>query len=113
MFNFFKRKHAVYASFRPLEVSQKLEKEKPLVIDVREPYEYVQGHIKGSKLIPLGQLSSRLNELGGKDREIITVCRSGRRSGQAAAHLAAQGYNVTNMAGGMIGWQLAGLPVQK
>ncbi|MBN9387455.1 MAG: rhodanese-like domain-containing protein [Chloroflexi bacterium] len=112
MFNFF-NKPAAYNSARPFEVSQKLEKEKPLIIDVREPYEYTQGHIIGSKLIPLGQLASRLNELGGNDREIITVCRSGNRSGQAAAYLAAQGYSVTNMAGGMVGWLLAGLPVQR
>lgn len=113
MFNFFNKKQAGYGSAQPLEVSQKLEKDKPLVIDVREPSEYAQGHIKGSQLIPLGQLPGRLAELGGKDREIITVCRSGGRSSQAANLLAAQGYIVTNMQGGMIGWQQAGLPVQK
>ncbi len=113
MFNFFNKKQAGYGSAQPIEVSQKLEKGSPLVIDVRESSEYAQGHIKGSKLIPLGQLSGHLAELGGKDREIITVCRSGNRSGQAATLLAAQGYNVTNMQGGMMGWQHAGLPVQK
>ncbi len=113
MFNFFNKKQTGFGSAQPLQVSQKLEKDQPLVIDVREPYEYAQGHIKGSKLIPLGELSARLDELGGKDREIITVCRSGHRSGQAASLLAGQGYNVTNMQGGMMGWQHAGLPVQK
>lgn len=113
MFNFFKKKQAAYSRALPREISQKLKNEKPLVIDVREPNEYAKGHIKGSKLIPLGQLAGRLAELGPKDREIITVCRSGNRSGQAASILVAQGYNVTNMQGGMVGWHLAGLPIQK
>ncbi len=114
MFNFFNKKPAGFSSAQPLAVSQKLEnQEKPLVIDVREPQEYAQGHIKGSKLIPLGQLTGRLEELGTKDREIITVCHSGGRSSRAADLLSAQGYKVTNMEGGMVGWQNAGLPVQK
>ncbi|MDB5082619.1 MAG: rhodanese-like protein [Chloroflexi bacterium] len=113
MFNFLNKKPAAFSSAQPQEVSQKLKNEKPLVLDVREPGEYAQGHIKGSKLIPLGQLPARLAELGDKEREIVTVCRSGARSSQAATLLAARGYNVTNLAGGMMGWQSAGLPVQK
>ena len=88
------------------------EKPKPLVLDVREPSEYATGHIAGSTLIPLHQLSRRVSELP-KDREIICVCASGSRSGSAARRLLSTGYNVLNLSGGMSRWQRAGLPVKK
>ncbi len=88
------------------------EKPKPLVLDVREPSEYAAGHIAGSMLIPLQQLSGRMNELP-KDREIICVCASGSRSGSAARRLASNGYNVLNLSGGLSRWQRAGLPLKK
>ena len=88
------------------------EKPRPLVLDVREPSEYAAGHIAGSTLIPLHQLSSRISELP-KDREIICVCASGSRSGSAARQLVGNGYNVLNLGGGMSRWVRAGLPVKK
>ena len=88
------------------------EKPKPLVLDVREPSEYAAGHIAGSTLIPLHQLSSRMSELR-QDREIICVCASGSRSGSAARQLASDGYHVLNLSGGMSRWQRAGLPIKK
>ena len=54
-----------------------------LLLDVREPAEWQSGHAAGATLLPLGQLGARLSELP-RDREIITVCRSGNRSGTAA-----------------------------
>lgn len=85
-----------------------------LVIDVRSPEEYAQdGHIPGSRLLPLPQLGQRMNELP-KDRPLAMVCRSGNRSGVACEQLAAQGYtNLQNLSGGMMGWQMANLPVQR
>jgi rhodanese-related sulfurtransferase len=88
------------------------EKPKPLVLDVREPSEYAAGHIAGSTLIPLQQLSSRMSELP-KDREIICVCASGSRSSSAARRLLSNGYTALNLSGGMSRWQRAGLPVKK
>ncbi len=88
------------------------EKPKPLVLDVREPSEYAAGHIAGSTLMPLPQLSSRMSELP-KDREIICVCASGSRSGSAARRLMSNGYIVLNLSGGMSRWQHAGLPIRK
>ncbi len=103
-----------YAVLGPQEVSDKLQNSKPLVIDVLEPYEYAQGAIKGSKNIPLGQLSGRLAQLGAKEREIIVVCASGSRSSSAANLLVQEGFtNVANMSGGMMGWQRARLPVKR
>ncbi len=76
----------------------------PYVLDVRQPGEFSQGHIPEAHLIPLGQVSRRLNEIP-KDRPIVTVCRSGQRSGMAAQQLKRAGYDVKNLAGGMSMWR--------
>ena len=83
-----------------------------LLIDVREPNEYAAGHIPGSKLIPLGQLESRLAEIP-KDKQVIAVCRTGRRSGEATQLLAEKGYDVQNMTGGITAWKAAGYELQQ
>lgn len=85
----------------------------PLVVDVRTPGEYANdGHIAGSRLLPLSMLLSRSNELP-QDRPIVFVCRSGNRSQVACEQLANLGFGQTiNLVGGMIGWRQAGLPTQ-
>jgi rhodanese-related sulfurtransferase len=88
------------------------EQPKPLVLDVREPSEYVTGHIAGSTLIPLHQLSGRMSELP-KERQIICVCASGSRSSSAARQLTGAGFTVLNLSGGMSRWLYAGLPIKK
>ena len=95
------------------ELNEKLKNGKrPLVIDVRQPEEYSAGHIAGSKLIPLGELGKRINELP-KDREIVCVCASGNRSHSAAKLLVGAGYNAFDMKGGMLMWQRTQLPIKK
>lgn len=84
-----------------------------VLIDVREPFEYSAGYISGAKLIPLGQVPARVDEIP-RDKTVIVTCRSGNRSGQAANYLRQQGFtNVHNMAGGVIAWQQAGFPLGK
>lgn len=73
------------------------------IIDVREDEEVAEGVIPGAKHIPLGSITERLNELD-KSKEYIIVCRSGGRSGRACEFLAAQGYDVTNLEGGMLAY---------
>ena len=88
----------------PEEVQAKIEAgEKIHLIDVREVSEVEAGHIPGITHIPLGLLEFRMHELD-KNIPYIMVCRSGGRSGQATAFLEAQGFNVTNMSGGMLEW---------
>lgn len=100
-------------SVNAAELNDKLKNGKsPLVVDVRQPEEYAAGHIAGSKLIPLGDLSKRLNELP-RDREIICVCASGSRSQSATRLLIDAGYNAFNMQGGMFMWQQARLSIKK
>jgi rhodanese-related sulfurtransferase len=84
-----------------------------LLIDVREPDEYAQGHAPGSTLIPLGQLEKRLGELkGAKDKPIALICRSGSRSGKAQQILEKAGFSkAVNVDGGLNAWAKAGLPV--
>jgi len=95
------------------ELNEKLKTNKrSVIVDVRQPEEYSAGHIAGSKLIPLGDLTKRINELP-KDREIICVCASGNRSRSATKLLVKAGYNAFNMQGGMYMWQRAKLPVKK
>lgn len=97
------------------EAVMKINREEAVVIDVREDAEVVNGRIPNSKHIPLGQLNSRLSELQKyKDRPIIVACRSGHRSAGACGILAKNGFeNVYNLAGGMIAWEQANLPVEK
>ncbi len=84
-----------------------------VIFDVREQWEYDAGHIPNVKLIPLGTLPARVNEIP-KDKFVVMTCRSGNRSGQATKFLRDQGFdNVHNMDGGIAAWQNAGLPVEK
>ena len=84
----------------------------PFLLDVREPQEYREGHIDGARLLPLGELGKRLNELP-RDREILVICRSGNRSGTATRQLLNAGYQAINLNGGMLGWQRAGFPIRR
>jgi rhodanese-related sulfurtransferase len=90
-----------------------LQSQGALLIDVREPDEYAQGHAPGSTLIPLGQLEKRLPEIAGqKNKPIALICRSGNRSGQAQKILERAGFTAAvNVEGGMVAWQKAGMPV--
>lgn len=88
------------------------QKQKPFLLDVRQPEEFRSEHIPGAKLIPLGELRARLNELP-KGQKILVVCRSGNRSLSATRQLASAGFDAVNMAGGMIAWSNAGFPVSK
>jgi rhodanese-related sulfurtransferase len=82
-----------------------------LVLDVREPDEWVAGHIPGAALIPLGELAARVAEVP-RDRDVVVVCRSGNRSAQGRDILLGAGYtSVTSMAGGMNDWAGSGRPV--
>jgi phage shock protein E len=67
-----------------------------LIIDVRSPSEFKSGSIRGSRNIPLDQFQSRIAELKKTGKVIITVCRSGNRSGVAKSMLAGAGIEAYN-----------------
>lgn len=87
-----------------------------LILDVRSPEEYAEGHVPGAINIPHDQLAARLAEISAhKDRDIVLYCRSGGRVGIAAGILQAAGFSkIFHLAGDMGGWLLNGnLPVKK
>jgi rhodanese-related sulfurtransferase len=83
----------------------------PVVIDVREPYEYASGHAPGALNIPLGQLIFRTSEIPSA-AAVYLICQSGRRSAQGTQALSARGINAINIEGGTSDWVQAGLPTK-
>lgn len=84
-----------------------------VVLDVREQWEYDEGHIPGVTLIPMAEISQRLDEVP-TDKTVIVTCRSGNRSGQVTDYLRQQGFdNVHNMDGGILAWEAAGYEVER
>ena len=90
------------------ELKERLAKgETPVIIDVREDWEYQEANISGAQSIPLGTLPQRLEDLEDyKDQEVIVHCKSGTRSASAKAFLQQQGFtNVRNLLGGMTAYK--------
>ena len=87
-----------------------LDTTRPFVLDVRRKTEFTEGHIAGATNIAHTRLLSRLAEVP-KDRPILVNCRSGARSARACSLLQRHGYQVTNLAGGMLAWESAKVPV--
>ncbi len=87
----------------------------PLVLDVRTPEEYAEGHVPGAINIPHTEVAARLDELAPyRDREIVLYCRSGRRAGIAADVLKEAGFSrLAHLSGDMPGWAARGLPVER
>lgn len=75
----------------------------PLVVDVREPWEWEIAHIAGSRLVPLGELADRLRELDPR-AEIVTVCHKGQRSLMAQQLLQGAGFQARSLTGGIDAW---------
>ncbi|WP_082680404.1 rhodanese-like domain-containing protein [Caviibacter abscessus] len=78
-------------------------KEDMVLIDVRKEEEYKEGHIKGSKNIPLDKIESFC---GDKNKKVYVICRSGRRSKIATKYLNKKGYDAYNVLGGMLEWEM-------
>ncbi len=95
--------------------AQSMSKQGALLLDVREPAEYAAIHAANAKLIPLGEVNSRLQEIEAyKDKPVAVICRSGRRSAQAVGILQKAGFTqVVNVQGGTQAWEQAGLEVIK
>lgn len=104
---------AQVAFLEPAEVRQKLEDGTAYLVDVREPHEYAQAHIAGATLMPLSQFDPSAIAPP-ENRTLIFHCRSGQRCGMASERLIAAGYDgeFYRMAGGLLAWSAAGLPVE-
>ena len=80
-----------------------------VIIDVRTPPEFAAGHVQGSENIPLDVIAYKVDEIKALDKPVITCCRSGARSGSAAAMLKQHGIDAVN--GGP--WQNVAAALQK
>lgn len=81
------------------------------VLDVRTDAEWAEGHIAGSKHVPMTQV---VEDIGNHlDHPILVVCASGGRSTRVAQYLALQGIEAANLDGGLFAWEAAGLPVER
>jgi len=107
------------AAISPAEAAKLVAAGKAVLVDVREPSEWAESGVAApAALLPksefdagmIGEWKDFLAKAG--DKQIITYCRSGRRSGAVAAALAEKGHKVAN-AGGFKDWQAAGLPVRQ
>jgi rhodanese-related sulfurtransferase len=81
-----------------------------LLLDVREDDEWEAGHAPHAVHLAMGLVADRIDEIP-QDRTVVCVCRVGGRSGAVAGALAGAGYDVRNLAGGMLAWEQAALPV--
>jgi rhodanese-related sulfurtransferase len=92
------------------EARARLDGDGAVVLDVREPEEWNAGHVEGSTLIPMGELSARQGDIP-EGTHLVVVCRSGGRSARVVQALVAAGYDASNLVGGLEAWTGAGEPL--
>lgn len=97
------------------EALQLINHKNALVLDVRDEAEFKSGHVLGAKNIPVLKLKERIGELERyRDKPILVVCRSGKRSATGCSVLNNREFKQAfTLAGGMMAWQKADLPVEK
>jgi len=99
----------------PLTATAMINHDDAIVLDVRSMAEFKDGHIVNAINIPLNGLGNNVKQIvKHRDKPIVTVCRSGSRSGSACAILRKHGFeNVKNLRGGMLAWENSSLPVKR
>lgn len=99
----------------PLAATAMINHEDAVILDVRSMDEFKKGHIVNAVNIPLNGLGNNIKQIEKhRDKPIVTVCRSGSRSGSAGGILRKNGFeNVKNLRGGMLAWENASLPVKR
>lgn len=104
-------KHTVTAA----QATMLINREDAAIIDVREPFEYVEGHLPESRNIPIGELEQRLGDLERrKESPVLVVCQTGARANDACKRLEGLGFTrVHSLDGGVAAWRAAGMPLRK
>jgi rhodanese-related sulfurtransferase len=96
-----------------LGLKENLDKNNTTLVDVREFPEFASGRVPGARLIPLGEIEKRHQEID-HNHTVYVICRSGKRGSEAQKKLKALGFpNVVNVAGGTEAWKAANLPIEK
>ena len=97
--------------YTPRQVAELLEEHRIQLVDVRQTYEHEAGRIAGDRHVELAQLAAEADTLD-RDRPIVFYCRSGARSGMATEAFRGAGFDAYNLAGGLLEWAAAGLPLE-
>lgn len=102
-----------FEALSPLLAVTKMNNLDSIIVDVREPHDYIKGHIEGSRNIPVEKISDQLGSLEKyKNQPVIIVCQSGTRSIPACKTLTKAEFEyVYNIAGGMQAWEDSKLPI--
>lgn len=96
------------------EAVRLMNREKAVVVDIREPADYAAGHVTGSRNVPLAQLEQSRELPTNKALPVVVVCATGARAGRAVSVLRKLGHaGAVGLAGGLAAWREAGLPVEK
>ncbi len=82
-----------------------------VLVDVREPEEYAEGHVPGAVPIPMSQLGNRMSEID-KGRSVYVICASGNRSSAMTDLLRGAGFDAVSVAGGTCAWARSGRPLE-
>jgi rhodanese-related sulfurtransferase len=101
----------VNPDYNPQQVKELLEQGEIELIDVREALEWEVGRIAGARHLPLGEISAQAETIS-REREVVFYCRSGARSAMATEAFSQAGWDAHNLAGGLLDWQAAGLPLE-
>jgi rhodanese-related sulfurtransferase len=101
----------VNPEYSPQQVKELLEVAEIELIDVREPSEWEAGRIAGARLVPLGEISAQAETIS-RERQVVFYCRSGVRSAMATEAFTQAGWDAHNLAGGLLQWSGAGLPLE-
>lgn len=97
--------------FTPQKVAELLERDEIELIDVRQAHEHEAGRIAGDRHIELMQLTAQADSVG-RERPVVFYCRVGGRSAMATEAFQSAGIEAHNMAGGLLAWHAAGLPLE-
>lgn len=105
--------NAAYTNMDVNEFASYLKNDNVQLVDVRTPEEYVDGHISGSRNIDVFDPAfiKKAQESLDTAQPVAVYCRSGKRSADAADKLAAKGYKVVNLEGGIMAWERARKPI--
>jgi rhodanese-related sulfurtransferase len=101
----------VGSDYTPGQVYELLTSGAIQLIDVRQPDEHNAGRIAGARLLELSELAANADSID-RDQPVVFYCRSGARSAMATQAFRDAGYDAHNMAGGLLEWHAAGLPLE-
>lgn len=94
------------------QLTQQVNNANALVVDLREPKEFREGHVVDALNVPYAKLAERMSELD-KTRPLVLVDKMGQHSAAAGRTLMQAGFQVSRLAGGMSEWTASNLPVVK